>query len=305
MFALTINNIKFNSPILVASGTYGYGHEVNDIAQVDQLGGIVTKSVTLKPREGNPPPRIAETSSGMLNSIGLANLGVEQFCKEKIPYLNKLETNVIINVAGSTFEEYIDTIELLESHNNSNHVGYEINISCPNVKQGGMEFGVNSKMTEQLTSNIRKLTNKLLIMKLSPNVTDIQDIAKASENGGADAVSAINTVVGMGIDIKTRKPKLYTTMGGLSGPAIKPIALANVHKIYKEVSIPIIGIGGISCAEDVIEFILAGASLIQIGTHNYTNPNIGVDILSDLNAFCKENSIDNISTLKGQVSYHE
>ena len=305
MFALTINNIKFSSPILVASGTYGYGHEVNDIAQVDQLGGIVTKSVTLKPREGNPPPRIAETSSGMLNSIGLANLGVEQFCKEKIPYLNKLKTNVIINVAGSTFEEYIDTIELLESHNNSNHVGYEINISCPNVKQGGMEFGVNSKMTEQLTSNIRKLTNKLLIMKLSPNVTDIQDIAKASENGGADAVSAINTVVGMGIDIKTRKPKLYTTMGGLSGPAIKPIALANVHKIYKEVSIPIIGIGGISCAEDVIEFILAGASLIQIGTHNYTNPNIGIDILSDLNAFCKENSIDNISTLKGKVNYHE
>ena len=305
MFALTINNIKFNSPILVASGTYGYGHEVNDIAQVDQLGGIVTKSVTLKPREGNPPPRIAETSSGMLNSIGLANLGVEQFCKEKIPFLNKLETNVIINVAGSTFEEYIDTIKLLESHDNSNHVGYEINISCPNVKQGGMEFGVNSKMTEKLTSNIRKLTNKLLIMKLSPNVTDIQDIAKASENGGADAVSAINTVVGMGIDINTRKPKLYTTMGGLSGPAIKPIALANVHKVYKEVSIPIIGIGGISCAEDVIEFILAGASLVQIGTHNYTNPNIGVDILSDLNDFCKENSIDNIYTLKGKVNYHE
>ena len=305
MFALTINNIKFSSPILVASGTYGYGHEVNDIAQVDQLGGIVTKSVTLKPREGNPPPRISETSSGMLNSIGLANLGVEQFCKEKIPYLNKLETNVIINVAGSTFEEYIDTIELLESHNNSDHVGYEINISCPNVKQGGMEFGVNTKMTEKLTSNIRKLTNKLLIMKLSPNVTDIQEIAKASENGGADAVSAINTVVGMGIDINTRKPKLYTTMGGLSGPAIKPIALANVHKVYKEVSIPIIGIGGISCAEDVIEFILAGASLVQIGTYNYTNPNIGVDILSDLNIFCKKNSINNISTLKGQINYHE
>ena len=305
MFALSINNIKFNSPILVASGTYGYGHEVSDIAKVNQLGGIITKSVTLKPREGNPPPRIAETSSGMLNSIGLANLGVEQFCKEKIPYLNKLETNVIINVAGSTFEEYIDTIKLLESHDNSNHVGYEINISCPNVKQGGMEFGVNSKMTEKLTSNIRKLTNKLLIMKLSPNVTDIQDIAKASENGGADAVSAINTVVGMGIDINTRKPKLYTTMGGLSGPAIKPIALANVHKVYKTVSIPIIGIGGISCAEDVIEFILAGASLVQIGTHNYTNPNIGVDTLSDLNIFCKENSIDNISTLKGQVNYHE
>ncbi len=304
MFALTINNIIFKSPILVASGTYGYGHEVSDIAKVDELGGIVTKSVTLKPREGNPPPRIAETSSGMLNSIGLANLGVEQFCKEKIPYLKQLKTNVIINIAGSTFQEYIDTIELLES-SESNHVGYEINISCPNVKKGGMEFGVNSEMTEKLTSNIRKITNKLLIMKLSPNVTCIQDIAKAAENGGADAVSAINTVVGMGININTRKPKLYTAMGGLSGPAIKPIAIANVHKVYNEISIPIIGIGGITCAQDVVEFVLAGADLVQIGTYNYTNPNIGIDILADLENFCKENNIDNLSELKGKVSYHE
>ena len=305
MFASTIKKIKFNSPVLVASGTYGYGHEVKDIASVSQLGGIVTKSVTLKPREGNPAPRIAETSSGMLNSIGLANLGVERFCKEKIPFLNELKTNVIINVAGSTFEEYCKTLEILESHGNSNHVGYEINISCPNVKLGGMEFGVDPKMTEKLTFELRKLTSKLLIMKLSPNVTYIQDIARASEIGGADAVSAINTVVGMAIDINDNRPKLYTTMGGLSGPAIKPIAIANVHKIYKEVSIPIIGIGGISCAKDVVEFILAGADLVQIGTHNYTNPNIGVEILKDLEKYCIKNKIENISDLKGEVSYHD
>lgn len=305
MFALTIKDITFNSPILVASGTYGYGDEVKDIANVNKLGGIVTKSVTLKPREGNPAPRIAETSSGMLNSIGLANLGVDKFCQEKIPYLNNLKTNVIVNIAGSTFEEYIRTLEILESYKNSNHIGYEINISCPNVKQGGMEFGVNPDMTEQLAAKLRKLTDKLLIMKLSPNVTYIQDIAKAAENGGADALSAINTVVGMGIDIYNKKPKLYTTMGGLSGPAIKPIAIANVHKVYNAVSIPIIGIGGISSSKDVIEFILAGADLVQIGTHNYTNPNIGVEILKDLESHCLENKIKNISDLKGKVVYHD
>ncbi|MBS82554.1 MAG: dihydroorotate dehydrogenase B catalytic subunit [Gammaproteobacteria bacterium] len=305
MLVSHIKKVKFNSPILVASGTYGYGHEVNDIADVDNLGGIVTKSVTLKPREGNPPPRIAETSSGMLNSIGLANLGVESFCNEKIPYLNELDTNVIINIAGSTFEEYENVLKILEKFPNNNHVGYEINISCPNVKEGGMEFGVMSDMTEKLTSKLRSLTDKLLVMKLSPNVTSIQDIAKAAENGGADAVSAINTVVGMGIDIKTYKPKLYTTMGGLSGPAIKPIAIANVHKIYKEVNIPIIAIGGIANASDVIEFILAGADLVQIGTLNYTNPNIGIEIKNDLINFCEKNKIQKLSDLKGKVKYHE
>ena len=304
MLKVKLKNIEFNSPIIAASGTYGYGDEFGNFVDLKKIGCIITKSITIEERKGNPSPRIYESDSGMINSIGLTNMGVQDFCKLKLPKLNKIETNFIVSIAGSKIQDYLDVVSEIEKFNGS-HIGYEINVSCPNVKEGGMEFGVNSKMTEKLTSNIRKLTNKLLIMKLSPNVTDIQDIAKASENGGADAVSAINTVVGMGIDINTRKPKLYTTMGGLSGPAIKPIALANVHKVYKTVSIPIIGIGGISCAEDVIEFILAGASLVQIGTHNYTNPNIGVDILSDLNIFCKENSIDNISTLKGQVNYHE
>ena len=294
----------FTNPILVASGTYGYGHEVADMVNVELLGGIITKSVTLEPREGNDPPRIFETPSGMLNSIGLANLGVHKFCIEKIPYLNDLNTNIIINIAGSSIDDYIQTLELLES-SNGKHIGYEINISCPNVKKGGMEFSVDPKTTENLTKKIRSKTDKLLIMKLSPNVTNISEIALACEIGGADAVSAINTVVGMGIDIVTKRPKVSTIFGGLSGPAIKPIAIASVHKIFKTVKIPIIGIGGISCFEDVIEFILAGASLVEIGTLNYTDPNRGVTIVDNLKKFCLDNKINNLLDLKGQINYYE
>ena len=294
----------FTNPILVASGTYGYGHEVADMVNVELLGGIITKSVTLEPREGNNPPRIFETPSGMLNSIGLANLGVHKFCIEKIPYLNDLNTNIIINIAGSSIDDYIQTLELLES-SNGKHIGYEINISCPNVKKGGMEFSVDPKTTENLTKKIRSKTDKLLIMKLSPNVTNISEIALACEIGGADAVSAINTVVGMGIDIVTKRPKVSTIFGGLSGPAIKPIAIASVHKIFKTVKIPIIGIGGISCFEDVIEFILAGASLVEIGTLNYTDPNRGVTIVDNLKKFCLDNKINNLLDLKGQINYYE
>ena len=304
MLSNKIQTHKFKNPILVASGTYGYGDEVKDIVNVNNLGGIITKSVTLLPREGNPPPRIAETSSGMLNSIGLANLGVDKYIEDKIPSLNKLKTNIIINIAGSTIDDYLKTLEKLELVS-SNHIGYEINISCPNVKEGGMAFGVNPKITEQLTSEMRKITDKLIIMKLSPNVTSVEDIAIASEQGGADAVSAINTVVGMGIDINTRRPKLYTNLGGLSGPAIKPIALANVHKVYQAISLPIIGIGGIQSSSDVIEFILAGADLVQIGTLNYKNPNIGVEIVEDLKEYCRKNKVDNLSDLKGQLKYHD
>ena len=299
-----INKFEFKNPILVASGTYGYGDEVKNIVNVNKLGGIVTKSVTIKPREGNPPPRICETPSGMLNSIGLANLGVDSFCEEKLPLLNQIDTNIIINIAGSTFKEYLDILGKLE-FKNPNCIGYEINISCPNVKAGGMEFGVSCEMTEKLTKELKKNTDKMIIMKLSPNVTSIQDIAIAAEQGGADAVSAINTVVGMSIDINTRKVKLSTNYGGLSGPAIHPVAIANVHKISKVVSIPIIGIGGISNANDVIEFILAGADLVQIGTMNYQNPNIGVEILDDLKKYCRINKIDKLSDIKGNIEYYE
>ena len=300
MSYIRFHNINFKSPILVASGTYGYGHEVNDMVDVDRLGGIITKSVTRHPREGNPPPRIAETSSGMLNSIGLANLGVDEYCSKIIPSLNKLDTNIIINIAGTAITDYVETMQILESYE-SKHIGYEINISCPNVKEGGMSFGVSPEMTNALTSSLRKETKKMLIMKLSPNVTNIEDIALAAQDGGADAVSAINTVVGMGIDINTKKSKLHTVLGGLSGPAIKPIALANVYKINKAINIPIIGIGGISCMEDIIEFILAGADLVQIGTMNYNNPNIGIRLSDELDSYCQLNNINSLQELKGKV----
>ena len=290
----------FFSPILVASGTYGYGNETQDFVDIDKIGGIVTKSVTREPREGNPPPRIVETDSGMLNSIGLANLGVEAYCDEKLPYLNKLKTNVIINIAGTSIEDYVEILEILESKE-GNHIGYEINISCPNVKEGGMEFGVSTKMTEALTKALRNRTKKALIMKLSPNVTKIEDIALAAESCGADAVSAINTVVGMKIDIHSKKPMLNTVFGGLSGPAIKPIAIAAVHKLYKALQIPIIGIGGISSLTDVVEFILAGAHLVQIGTLNYREPGISVRLKNELDKFCLDNNLENIVELKGQV----
>ncbi len=298
-----LKDIEFSSPLLTASGTYGYGHEVRDIADVNQWGGIITKSVTRHPREGNPSPRIAETRSGMINSIGLANLGVEKYCNEIIPLLNELQTKVIINIAGSAMKDYLETMEMLESKNGK-HVGYEINISCPNVKEGGIEFGVNCEMTEQLTIEMRKRTDKLLIMKLSPNVTRIEDIAQAAESGGADAVSAINTVVGMAIDLKTRRPKLNTTFGGLSGPAIKPIAIANVHKVFKAVNIPIIGIGGIATAKDVVEFLLAGATMVQIGTMNYQNPNLGVQLKEELSEYYSQNKIEKTEDLIGKVEYH-
>ena len=301
--AKKINNTLFKNPVLLASGTYGYGYETKKTVDIDKIGGIVTKSVTLLQREGNPPSRICETPAGMLNSIGLANVGVDRFCKEIIPYLNVLNTNIIINISGSSYDEYLQVLQKLEK-SQFNCFGYEINISCPNVKAGGMEFGVSPKHTEKLTSELKKHTDKNIIMKLSPNVTSIQDIAIAAESGGADLISAINTVVGMGIDVNTRKAKLSTVYGGVSGPAIHPIAIANVHKISRVVSIPIVGIGGIAKAEDVVEFILAGADLVQIGTLNYKDPNIGINIIKDLEKFCINNKIDSLSDLKGKVEYN-
>ena len=301
MLNLTIGDIRFKSPLMVASGTFGYGNEVDDIVDINQLGAIITKSVTRLPREGNKPPRIVEVESGMLNSIGLANLGVEEYVKTKIPYLNKLKTNLIINIAGSTFEDYIETMEILES-SEGNQVGYEINISCPNVKEGGMEFGVDSDLTSKLTSELRSRTDKLLIMKLSPNVTDISEIGLAAEGAGADAVSAINTVIGMAIDLSSKTPKLSTGIGGLSGPCIKPIAIANVYKLHSSISIPIIGIGGISNYKDVLEFIFAGAYMVQVGTMNYKFPDIANKISHKLEGYLEENNIKSVSSLVGSAN---
>ena len=254
--SIEIGQVSFNNPIWVASGTFGYGTEAPDLVDVEKLGAIVTKSITRHPREGNPPPRIVETSSGMINSIGLANIGVDKYIDEMLPIYENVSTKIIMNVAGTDLKEYVEIIEKIESVS-SDLVGFEINISCPNVKKGGMEFGVDKSMTAELTSELRKRTDRLLIMKLSPNVSDIVSIGMSAQDAGADAVSAINTVVGMSIDSISGKSNIYTTYGGLSGPAIKPIGLAAVHKLYQKLSIPIIGIGGIVSSNDVMEYILA------------------------------------------------
>jgi len=297
---IKIGSVDFNNPIFVASGTYGYGTEVSELADITVLGAIVTKSVTRYPREGNPPPRIVETPSGMLNSIGLANIGVEAYIKKMIPLYEELKTPIIMNIAGSTDDEYCEILELTELVS-SNIVGYEINISCPNVNVGGMEFGVDCDLTEQLTTRLRKLTDRLLIMKLSPNVTDIAAIGVAAEKGGADALSAINTLVGMSINTTNKKSNIHYGYGGLSGPAIKPVGLFCVHKIYQAVDIPLIGIGGITSADDVLEYVLAGAAAVEVGTANYRDPNVSNSIIVELDTLLDQNDIGSVPELVGKV----
>ena len=298
MLKTKIRNIEFNSPIIAASGTFGYGDEVKKFVDLSKLGCVITKSITLEPRIGNPSPRIFESESGMINAIGLANLGVKKFCIEKLPDLMNINTNFLISIAGSNFDDYVKVMEKIENCDGS-HVGYEINISCPNVKKGGMEFGVDHKVTLKLTSELRKLTDKILIIKLSPNVTSIEKIALAAQDGGADAVSAVNTFVGMGINYKTGKMTLSTKFGGVSGPPIKPLALAKIHKIYNEVEIPIIGMGGISNFEDVVEFIRVGSTMVQVGTLNYRDPSLISKMNDKLKNFLTINKINNISELIG------
>jgi len=298
MLKTKIRNIEFNSPIIAASGTFGYGDEVKKFVDLSKLGCVITKSITLEPRIGNPSPRIFESESGMINAIGLANLGVEKFCIEKLPDLRNIDTNFLISIAGSNFDDYVKVMEEIENCDGS-HVGYEINISCPNVKKGGMEFGVDHKVTLKLTSELRKLTDKILIIKLSPNVTSIEKIALAAQDGGADAVSAVNTFVGMGINYRTGKMTLSTKFGGVSGPPIKPLALAKIHKIYNEVEIPIIGMGGISNFEDVVEFIRVGSTMVQVGTLNYRDPSLISKMNDKLKNFLTINKINNISELIG------
>ena len=296
-----IGSISFENPIWVASGTFGYGTEIPELVDVEKLGAIVTKSITLNPREGNPPPRIVETSSGMINSIGLANIGVDKYISEMIPIYKNIKTKIIMNVAGTDIDEYIRVIEKIESIS-SDIAGYEINISCPNVKKGGMEFGVDYDMTAKLTSELRKRTKRLLIMKLSPNVSDIVSIGMSAQNEGADAVSAINTLVGMSINSNSGKSNIYTTYGGLSGPAIKPIGLALVNKLYDKLSIPIVGIGGIVSSEDVAEYLLAGSTAVQVGTANYRNPGIGENMVDSLNRWIEKSKWDSIDDMIGKVS---
>ena len=300
---ISIGNISFDNPIWVASGTFGYGTEAPELVDVNRIGAIVTKSITRQPREGNPPPRIVETASGMINSIGLANIGVEKYVKEMLPIYDDLSTKIIMNIAGTDIQEYIEVLEMTESVS-SVIAGYEINISCPNVKKGGMEFGVDREMTAKLTEELRKRTERLIIMKLSPNVSNINSIGKAAQDAGADAVSAINTVVGMSINATSGKSDIYTTYGGLSGPAIKPVGLAAVHKLYNELSIPIIGIGGIVSSEDVAEYILAGSTAVQVGTANYRNPGIGQDIIDAFSKYIGQSNWKSSADMIGKVQIY-
>ena len=293
------NRLSLSNPILTASGTFGYGDEISDIVDVELYGGIVTKSLTLKPREGNPPPRIVETPSGMINSIGLANIGVDLFLEEKADFLKIYRGQVIINIAGRTDSEYCEILKRLTEENWID--GFEINVSCPNVSEGGIEFGTDPKILSNLTRKLRDLTDKFLMIKLSPNVTDIRILAETSQKCGADAVSMINTVYGSAIDINTKKPLINSVIGGLSGPAIKPIAIANIIKSYRVIDIPIIGIGGISRGEDVIEFMLAGASAVQLGTVHFYNPLAINEILQFLEKYCSQNNILSIGDIIGKV----
>lgn len=293
--SFSIRGVTFKNRVLVASGTFGYGDEVKELVDVNKLGGICTKSLSWKPRDGNPPNRIVETTGGMLNSIGLANIGVHAFIEKKLPYLCKLDTTIIVNIAASSVQEYCDVLSLLEKYDGID--GYEINVSCPNVKEGGLNFGTNCAMTRDITARLRGLTDKPLLIKLTPNVTHISEFAKAVEEGGADAVSVMNTLIGMAVDIHARKPRLSTVTGGLSGPAIKPIALAKVYEVAQAVTIPIIGIGGIMNADDAVEFLLVGATAVQVGTANFVDPSTGVKVAEGLKLFAEKQGLTDVGQL--------
>ena len=302
--SLSLGDVSFKNPVFVASGTFGYGTETNDLVNVSQLGAIVTKSITKHPREGNPPPRIVETPSGMINSIGLANIGVDKYIEDMIPIYENMGTQVITNIAGFSIDDYLYVLEKLES-SGGNICGYEINISCPNVDNGRMVFAVDPNATKELTKTLRSATKKLLILKLSPNVSDIGEIAIAGVEGGADVLSAINTLFGMSIDTATRRPNVNTNIGGLSGPSIRPVGIASVFKISEAVDVPIIGIGGITSAKDVIEYLLAGASAVQVGTANYRDAAIAQKIINDLSSYCELNDVATLRDLIGKVKPYE
>ncbi len=296
----TLAGVHFKNRVLVASGTYGYGDDCLDLADVNRLGAIVTKSLSLKPRDGNPPTRIAGTPSGMLNSIGLANIGVARFIQEKLPFLRTLDTTVIVNIAAGTMDEYCTVLGQLEQQEGVD--GYEINVSCPNVREGGLSFGTSCPMTAEITRKLRRLTTKPLIIKLTPNVTHISEFARAVEGEGADGVSVINTLIGMAVDVRTRRPVLSTVTGGLSGPAIKPVALAKVYEVVRSVKIPVIGIGGICNTTDALEFLITGATAIQVGTANFVDPSTGIKIAAGIEKYCEENGIEDAAQIVGSLN---
>jgi len=293
--SVKIGSLQLRNPIMLASGTVGYGNEISEFSDLNKLGAIVTKSLSLKSRKGNPPQRIVETPAGMLNAIGLANVGVEEFLKEKIPFLKKFDVPLICNIAASTVEEYVECTRILDSEETIK--AFEINVSCPNVKDGGLQFGNDKNAVGNVTAKVRAVTNKPLIIKLSPNVSYISEFAQVVKDEGGDAVSAINTLVGTAFNIFTKKPKIFNTNGGLSGPAIKPVALAKVLEISRKVDIPIIGIGGIMNWKDVIEFMIVGSSAVQIGTLNFIDPTAPEKMIKELEDYCLANKVEKLSDL--------
>lgn len=297
--SIQLGGLELRNPVMTASGTYGYGLEYQDFVDLSRLGGIVVKGTTLKERQGNPYPRMAETPSGMLNAVGLQNKGVEYFAEQIYPNIKDIDTNIIVNVSGSMIEDYVATAERINELDNI--PGIELNISCPNVKEGGMAFGVTCAGASAVVRAVRQVYNKTLIVKLSPNVTDITEIARAVEAEGADALSMINTLLGMAIDAERRRPILSTITGGLSGPAVKPIALRMVWQTAQAVQVPIIGMGGISNAVDAIEFLLAGASAIQVGTYNFVDPSVTTQIFDGIEDYMKRHKMNDIKELIGAL----
>ncbi|MEW6696025.1 MAG: dihydroorotate dehydrogenase [Bacillota bacterium] len=295
--AVAIGGITMKNPVATASGTFGFGPEYEPYMDINRLGAIVVKGTTLKPREGNATPRLAETPAGILNSIGLQNPGADYLLEHYAPYFATLQTNVIVNISGNTVEEYAQLAAKLDGV--PGIAGLEVNISCPNVKKGGMAFGGDPATAAEVTKAVKQATTLTVIVKLSPNVTDIAEIARAAEAAGADGLSVINTLLGMAIDVRKRKPVLGNIMGGMSGPAIKPVAVRAVWQVYQAVQIPIIGMGGITTAEDALEFILAGATAVAVGTANFINPRATLDVLEGIEAYLKENGVTDIKELVG------
>ncbi len=298
--SVNLHTLHLKNPVLTASGTFGYGEEFCDFIDLNALGGFIVKGTTLEPREGNPYPRMAETPSGMLNAVGLQNKGIDFFIEHIYPRIQHYNTHIIVNISGSTVDEYVAIAEKLSYLDKVDAI--EVNISCPNVKHGGMAFGTTCSGVNSVITEVRKVYSKTLIVKLSPNVTDIVEIAKAAEDAGADCISLINTLLGMAIDSKTRRPVLSTITGGLSGPAIKPIALRMVWQVSNVVKIPVIGIGGIMTATDAIEFMLAGATAIQVGTANFIDPQATIKIIQGIETYLETNHFASVNDIIGGLN---
>jgi dihydroorotate dehydrogenase (NAD+) catalytic subunit len=298
---VNIGSLQIANPVMTASGTFGYAREFENLMNLHRLGAVIVKGISLNPRPGNPPPRIVETPCGMLNSIGLQNVGVDRFISEKMNYLAGLNIPVIVNILGDSLAEYREIAERLAGV--PGVAGIEVNISCPNVKKGGVAFGTDPSMAAAVTEAVKEMSNVPVMVKLSPNVSDISLVARAVEDGGADSISLINTLIGMAIDLKTRRPVLANVIGGLSGPAIKPVALRMVYQVASSVSIPVIGIGGIETAEDALEFMLAGASAIQVGTANFINPRASEEIVEGIERYVETEKLSSVRSLIGQLLF--